>query len=65
MNEGPRSPCHPERELTGVPEEKYKRCPVCERLWNKGPEGHWNDRIYNFSREIALITCKSSEIFHR
>ena len=45
----PRSPCHPLRELKGVPGEKYKRCPVCEHLWNKGREGRWDQAVSHFA----------------
>jgi len=46
-----RSPCHPQRELTDVPGEKYKRCPVCERLWSKGRDGRWDVAVRNFTAE--------------
>ena len=48
MPENPRAPCHPLRELTNVPGEKYKRCPVCEHLWNKGRDGRWDVEVRNF-----------------
>jgi hypothetical protein len=49
MAGNPRSPCHAQRELTSVPGEKYKRCPVCEQLWTKGRDGRWDVPVHNFA----------------